>query len=130
VHAIWAVGRSAVIFSLAVATRVLAYFAASPPGGAPPQAFPTLTDREILYLIARGHPNPSIARGISRRLLSAHRRSMPRTWTIKVFSVSSTSAPACSSQRPCSFRRWPRFSFDRSSRRPKTTSRLISPTPP
>jgi Bacterial regulatory proteins, luxR family len=67
VHAIWAVGRSAVIFSLAVATRVLAYFAASPPGGAPPQAFPTLTDREreILYLIARGHPNPSIARELS-----------------------------------------------------------------
>ena len=66
-HAIWAVGRSAVIFSLAAATRVLAYFAASPPGDAPPQAFPTLTDREreILYLIARGHPNPSIARELS-----------------------------------------------------------------
>jgi DNA-binding NarL/FixJ family response regulator len=40
------------------------------PGGtasAPPQAFPTLTDREreILKLIARGHPNPSIARELS-----------------------------------------------------------------
>lgn len=67
VHAIWAVGRSAAIFSLAVATRVVAYFAASPPGGAPPQVFPTLTDREreILDLIAKGHPNPSIARELS-----------------------------------------------------------------
>jgi DNA-binding NarL/FixJ family response regulator len=51
----------------AIATRVLAYFAGSPPGGTPPQAFPTLTDREreILKLIARGHPNPSIARELS-----------------------------------------------------------------
>jgi DNA-binding NarL/FixJ family response regulator len=50
-----------------VATRVLAYFAASSPGGAPPRAFPTLTDREreILNLIAQGHPNPSIARELS-----------------------------------------------------------------
>jgi DNA-binding NarL/FixJ family response regulator len=67
VHAIRAVGRGEAIFSPAVATRVLAYFAASPPGGAPPQAFPTLTDREreILNLIAQGHPNPSIARHLS-----------------------------------------------------------------
>jgi DNA-binding CsgD family transcriptional regulator len=37
------------------------------PGEAPPQAFPTLTDREreILHLIAQGHPNPSIARQLS-----------------------------------------------------------------
>ena len=52
----------------AVASRVLAYFAASPPGGgSPPQAFPTLTEREreILNLIAQGHPNPSIARQLS-----------------------------------------------------------------
>jgi DNA-binding NarL/FixJ family response regulator len=64
VHAIRAVGRGEAIFSPAVASRVLAYFAASPPGGTPPQAFPTLTDREreILNLIAQGHPNPSIAR--------------------------------------------------------------------
>ena len=65
VHAIRAVGRGEAIFSPAVASRVLAYFAASPPGGgSPPQAFPTLTDREheILKLIAQGHPNPSIAR--------------------------------------------------------------------
>jgi DNA-binding NarL/FixJ family response regulator len=67
VHAIRAVGRGEAIFSPAVATRVLAYFAASPPGGAPPQAFPTLTEREreILNLIAQGHPNPSIARHLS-----------------------------------------------------------------
>ena len=46
---------------------MLAYFAASPPGGVPPQAFPALTDREreILNLIAQGHPNPSIARQLS-----------------------------------------------------------------
>jgi DNA-binding NarL/FixJ family response regulator len=67
VHAIRAVGRSEAIFSPAVATRVLAYFAASSPGGAPPQAVPTLTDREreILNLIAQGHPNPSIAKQLS-----------------------------------------------------------------
>jgi DNA-binding NarL/FixJ family response regulator len=67
VHAIRAVGRGEAIFSPAVASRVLAFFAASPPGGSPPQAFPTLTDREreILNLIAKGHPNPSIARQLS-----------------------------------------------------------------
>jgi DNA-binding NarL/FixJ family response regulator len=67
VLAIRAVGRSEAIFSPNVATRVLAYFAASSPGGASPQVFPTLTDREreILTLIAQGHPNPSIARQLS-----------------------------------------------------------------
>jgi DNA-binding NarL/FixJ family response regulator len=68
VHAIRAVGKGEAIFSPAVASRVLAYFAASPPGGGtPPQAFPTLTEREreILNLIAQGHPNPSIARHLS-----------------------------------------------------------------
>jgi DNA-binding NarL/FixJ family response regulator len=62
-----AVGKGEAIFSPAIATRVLAYFAASPPGGVPLQAFPTLTDREreILHLIAQGHPNPSIARQLS-----------------------------------------------------------------
>jgi len=67
VHAIRAVGRGEAIFSPAVAERVLAYFAAPRPGGAPPQAFPTLTDREreILHLLAQGHPNPSIARQLS-----------------------------------------------------------------
>ena len=67
VQAIRAVGRGEAIFSPNVATRVLAYFAASSPGGASPQAFPTLTDREreILRLIAQGQPNPSIARQLS-----------------------------------------------------------------
>jgi DNA-binding NarL/FixJ family response regulator len=62
VHAIRAVGKGEAIFSPAIAERVLAYFAGPRPS-VPPQAFPTLTDREreILKLIARGHPNPSIA---------------------------------------------------------------------
>jgi DNA-binding NarL/FixJ family response regulator len=64
VLSIRAVGKGEAIFSPSIATRVLAYFAASPPGGVSPQAFPTLTEREreILHLIAQGHPNPSIAR--------------------------------------------------------------------
>jgi DNA-binding NarL/FixJ family response regulator len=67
VRSIRAVGKGEAIFSPNVATRVLAFFAASPPGGAPPQAFPTLTEREreILNLIAQGYPNPSIARQLS-----------------------------------------------------------------
>jgi len=60
-RAIRAVGRGEAIFSPAVAERVLAYFAAPK---APPRAFPTLTDREreVLKLVAQGHPNPAIAR--------------------------------------------------------------------
>ena len=67
VLSIRAVGKGEAIFSPSIATRVLAYFAGSAQGGAPPQAFPTLTDREreILRLIAKGHPNPSIARELS-----------------------------------------------------------------
>jgi DNA-binding NarL/FixJ family response regulator len=62
VRAIRAVGRGEAIFGPSVAERVLAFFANPLP--TPPQAFPTLTDRErgILRLIAQGHPNPSIAR--------------------------------------------------------------------
>lgn len=62
--AVRAVARGEAIFSQAIAGRVLAFFA-QPQG--PPKAFPTLTDREreILALIAQGHPNPSIARALS-----------------------------------------------------------------
>jgi DNA-binding NarL/FixJ family response regulator len=62
-----AVGRGEANFSPAIATRVLAFFAASPQGGTATQAFPTLTEREreILHLIAKGYPNPSIARQLS-----------------------------------------------------------------
>ncbi|MGH3146928.1 MAG: response regulator [Rubrobacter sp.] len=67
VRGIQAVGRGEAIFSPAVAERVLAYFAGSPRAAASPLAFPTLTDREreILNLIAQGHPNPSIAKQLS-----------------------------------------------------------------
>ena len=59
--AIRAVARGEAIFSQAVAGRVLAFFAQPRPA---PKVFPELTDREreILGLIAQGHPNPSIAR--------------------------------------------------------------------
>jgi DNA-binding NarL/FixJ family response regulator len=63
VLAIRAVGRGEAIFSPAIAERLLSYFA-SPKPATQPQVFPTLTDREreILNLIAQGHPNPSIAK--------------------------------------------------------------------
>jgi DNA-binding NarL/FixJ family response regulator len=59
--AIRAVSRGEAIFSPSVAGRVLAWFAVPRPA---PKVFPSLTDREreILELLARGHPNPSIAR--------------------------------------------------------------------
>ena len=62
--AIRAVARGEAIFSQAVAGRVLAFFAQPRPA---PKAFPELTDREreILGLLAAGHPNPSIARKLS-----------------------------------------------------------------
>jgi DNA-binding NarL/FixJ family response regulator len=62
--AIRAVARGEAIFSRAIAGRVLAFFSQS---RAAPKAFPELTDREreILDLIAQGHPNPSIARRLS-----------------------------------------------------------------
>jgi DNA-binding NarL/FixJ family response regulator len=62
--AIRAVARGEAIFSRAIAGRVLAFFAQ--PREAP-KVFPALTEREreILGLIAQGHPNPSIARRLS-----------------------------------------------------------------
>ena len=62
--AIRAVARGEAIFSRAIAERVLTFFAAPRPA---PKAFPELTDRErqILALLAAGHPNPSIARTLS-----------------------------------------------------------------
>ena len=62
VRAIRAVGSGEAIFSPAVATRVLAFFAGSGVS-APPRVFPQLTDREreILGLIAQGRSNTAIA---------------------------------------------------------------------
>ena len=62
--AIRSVARGEAIFSRAVAERVLTFFAVPRPA---PKVFPELSDREreILSLIAAGHPNPSIARNLS-----------------------------------------------------------------
>jgi DNA-binding NarL/FixJ family response regulator len=59
-RAITAVAAGEAIFDPAVATRVLAYFAAPP---ATPTPFPELTtgEREVLDLIAAGHNNHQIA---------------------------------------------------------------------
>ena len=61
-RAIRAVGRGEAIFSPAVASRLIDFFAAPRPTLVP-QAFPELTDREreILTLIAQGYSNPTIA---------------------------------------------------------------------
>jgi DNA-binding NarL/FixJ family response regulator len=61
-RAIRAVARGEAIFSPQVAEKVLAYFAVPKPAAPPP--FPTLTEREreILGLVAQGHPNPAIAK--------------------------------------------------------------------
>ena len=61
VRAIHAVNSGEAIFGPAIATRLMAYFAAS--SGGPAQAFPELTarEREVLELIAQGHSNAAIA---------------------------------------------------------------------
>ncbi len=66
IHAIRAVARGEAIFSPAVATRVLAFFA-NPRPAMPKEAFPSLTEREreILQLIAQGHSNTVIARELA-----------------------------------------------------------------
>jgi DNA-binding NarL/FixJ family response regulator len=63
-RAITAVAVGEAIFGPAVATRVLAYFAAPP---ATPTPFPELTarEREVLDLIAAGHNNRQIADQLS-----------------------------------------------------------------
>jgi DNA-binding NarL/FixJ family response regulator len=69
-RAIRAVGSGEAIFSPAIATRLLDFFAA-PHSSLPPQAFPDLTEREreILDLIAQGRNNAEIA---SQLVLSPH----------------------------------------------------------
>jgi DNA-binding NarL/FixJ family response regulator len=69
-RAIRAVGSGEAIFSPAIATRLLDFFAAPRPPLAP-QVFPDLTDREreILDLIAQGRNNPEIA---TQLVLSPH----------------------------------------------------------
>ncbi len=61
-RAVRAVGRGEAIFSPAVATRVLSFFAATS-RTAPKEAFPALTEREreILQLLAEGRTNLAIA---------------------------------------------------------------------
>ena len=63
IHAIQAVGRGEAIFSAAIATRLIDYFAA-PQVVVPRDLFPTLTDREreILVLIAQSYTNAEIGR--------------------------------------------------------------------
>ncbi len=63
VRAIVAVGRGEAIFGPSIARRVLAHFA-RPATSADNQPFPELTqrEREVLDAIARGEPNPEIAR--------------------------------------------------------------------
>jgi DNA-binding NarL/FixJ family response regulator len=61
IRAIRAVAAGESLFSPAVASRVLAFFADARPVA--PQIFPTLTERErdILHLLAQGKPNAAIA---------------------------------------------------------------------
>ena len=72
-RAIRAVAQGEAIFSPAVASRVLDFFARRHPSIAPEQ-FPMLTSRErdVLHLIAQGRSNPAIAAqlGLSRKTTS------------------------------------------------------------
>lgn len=62
-RAIRAVGRGEAIFSPAIASRVIDFFA-SANQAVPREIFPSLTEREreILHLLAQGYSNPAIAR--------------------------------------------------------------------
>ncbi len=72
-RAIQAVGRGEAIFSPAVATRLMDYFAAPHPA-VPKELFPALTEREreVLGLIAQGHTNADIARNLSLSIKTVH----------------------------------------------------------
>jgi DNA-binding NarL/FixJ family response regulator len=65
-RAIRAAGSGEAIFSPAIATRLMDFFAAPRPA-APKEIFPTLTEREreILQLIARGRANNDIAKELA-----------------------------------------------------------------
>jgi DNA-binding NarL/FixJ family response regulator len=65
-RAIQAVGRGEAIFSPAIASLLIDFFAASHLA-VPREIFPSLTEREreILHLIAQGHANAEIARQLS-----------------------------------------------------------------
>ena len=65
-RAIRAVGSGEAIFSPAIATRLMDFFAAPRPA-APKEIFPTLTEREreILQMIARGRTNNDIAKELA-----------------------------------------------------------------
>ena len=73
VRAIQAVGRGEAIFSPAIATRLMDFFAAPHPA-VPKEVFPTLTEREreVLGLIAQGHANAVIARQLSLSTKTVH----------------------------------------------------------
>jgi DNA-binding NarL/FixJ family response regulator len=79
-RAIWAVGNGEAIFSPAIATRLIDYFATPRPVPVSKE-FPELTDREreILNLIAQGHGNQDIA----RRLVLSH--STVRNYVSSIF---------------------------------------------
>jgi len=72
-RAIQAVGRGEAIFSPAIATRLMDYFAAPHPA-VPKELFPALTDREreVLRLIAQSHTNADIARQLSLSVKTVH----------------------------------------------------------
>ncbi len=72
-RAIQAVGRGEAIFSPAVATRLMDYFAAPHPA-VPKELFPALTEREreVLGLIAQGLTNADIARHLSLSIKTVH----------------------------------------------------------
>ena len=72
-RAIQAVGRGEAIFSPAIASRLMDYFAAPHPA-VPKELFPSLTEREreVLGLIAQGHTNADIARQLSLSVKTVH----------------------------------------------------------